>query len=132
MRALLFILLALSALRPAFAAEQEGAAPEPAPIYVAVSPLSVPIVRGARLRGRFDLQLVLGVENKEQEQQVTRLLPRLEAAYLANLTDLTQYYVTPGKAIDVALIAQILQKTTDRILGAEVAQVLIQEATIRR
>ena len=132
MRAVLFILLALSALRPAFAAEQEGAAPEPAPIYVTVSPLSVPIVRGARLRGRFDLQLVLGVENKEQEQQVTRLLPRLEAAYLANLTDLTQYYVTPGKAIDVALIAQILQKTTDRILGAEVAQVLIQEATIRR
>ncbi len=132
MRAVLPILMVLFALRSAVAAEQEGAAPEPAPIYVAVSPLSVPIVRGARLRGRFDLQLVLGVENKKQEQEVTHLLPRLEAAYLANLTDLTQYYVTPGKAIDVALIAEILQTTTDRILGAGTARVLIQEATIRR
>ncbi len=132
MRAVLLILIALFALRPAHATEQEGAAREPAPIYVAVSPLSVPIVRGARLQGRFDLQLVLGVENAEQEQQVTRLMPRLEAAYLANLTDLTQYYVTPGKAVDVALIAEILQTTTDRILGARTAQVLIQEATIRR
>ncbi|RMD91061.1 MAG: hypothetical protein D6807_00455 [Alphaproteobacteria bacterium] len=128
----LAVLLLLVLASPALAAEQEGAAKEPAPIYVSIAPLSVPIVRGVQLQGRFDMQLVLEVENKERQAEVERLMPRLEAAYLANLTDLAQYYVTPGKAVDVALVARILQATTDRILGSGQARVLVQEAAIRR
>ncbi|MFQ5348350.1 MAG: hypothetical protein ACE5ED_10980 [Rhodothalassiaceae bacterium] len=132
MRSQLVALLAFVLAFPALAAEQEGAAKEPAPVYVSIAPLSVPIVRGVQLQGRFDMRLVLEVENKEREAEVERLMPRLEAAYLANLTDLAQYYVTPGKAVDVALVARILQTTTDRILGAGRARVLVQEAAIRR
>ncbi len=100
------------------------------PIYVAMAPITIPLVRSGYLEGSFHIRLDIAVSSTADEARVTQLIPRLEAAYLSALSDLTRFYISPGKQTDIDMIGRILQQATDHILGNDNARLLISDTAI--
>ncbi|GAK34910.1 flagellar basal body-associated protein FliL [alpha proteobacterium Q-1] len=118
---------------PAWAlSEKKGEAAAAAPIYVELTPMTVPLLRDGYVSGSFHLRLNLAATDAEAKTEINRLMPRLEAAYLANLSDLSEQFIRPGESVDLDIIKMILQSTTDRLLGQGVANLLIVETSVRR
>jgi len=131
MISLTLALVVLAAAGAARAAEKAPAAETDA-LFVAVPPLTVPLVRGSAFHGRFFVHIDLAVESEAAQARIEALQPRLEAAYLESLSLLAQYHLDPGRAVDLPLVRKLLQRTTDRVLTPGMARVLIQEAAVRR
>ncbi len=102
------------------------------PIYVTMAPITIPLMRSGYVEGSFHIRLDIAVATKTEEERVTHLTPRLEAAFLGNLSDLAQFYIRPGEQTDVNMIGRILQQTTNQILGTSEARLLISDTAIRR
>jgi len=112
-----------------------GAAPEDTargPLYVSLPQMSAPLISGSRLTGRLFVRIDLAIETTAGRAKVEKLQPRLEAAYLERLGLLARYGLAPDKAIDLPMLAALLQRATDRVLEPGTARVLVQEAVIRR
>ena len=129
------ILGIVTLLLNSLAAAPGAAAPEEeskGPLYVSLPPISTPLISGSRLGGRVFLRVDLAIENPVARAKIEKLQPRLEAAYLERLGLLAQYGLAPDKAIDLPLLAALLQRATDRVLEPGTARVLVQEAVVRR
>lgn len=121
---------ALIAILPA-AAETARPADE-AMVQVRLRPMSVPLMRGVYRDGSFDLQLLLAFESREERSRVETLLPRIEAAFFRDMSELARLHVAHGRPTDLDLVGRVLQRAADRIAGRHAARVLIQEAMVRR
>lgn len=128
---LALLILALAASSGVAQASESAKADAP-PIYVPVAPITVPMMRAGYIQGSFHIKLDIAVATKSNEEKVSHLMPRLEAAYMGNLTDLAQYYIRADKPADLKLIGKVLQQTTDRILGSGEARLLINDTAIHR
>ncbi|WP_281299851.1 MULTISPECIES: hypothetical protein [unclassified Iodidimonas] len=118
--------------QPAWALAEKKAEAATAPIYVELMPMTVPLLRDGYVSGSFHLRLNLAAVDAKAKTEINRLMPRLEAAYLANLSDLSEHFIRPGESVDLDIIKTILQSTTDRLLGQGVATLLIVETAVRR
>lgn len=128
------ILLSILLLLPAGAgAMSPSSRPEGhEPVYVALAPMTVPLLRGSYVEGSFHLKLRLAVATAEDKREVERLLPRLEAGYLEMLGYVARSGVRPGEAVDLIAIADALQGVTNRVLGNDHARLLIVESALKR
>lgn len=122
------VLLATSPCAAAGAAKAEGGAVEP----VRLPPMSIPLMRGVYRDGSFDLQLLLAFESGEDRARVEALLPRIEAAFFRDLSELARLHVAHGRPTDLDLVGRVLQRAADRVAGAHATRVLIGEAMVRR
>lgn len=114
------------------AAGESGGNGEQLPVHVRLRPMSVPLMRGVYREGSFDLQILLALDSPEDKSRVEALLPRLEAAYFRDMSELARLYVGHGRTTDIKLVGEVLQRATDRVTGPHAARVLIQEAMVRR
>ena len=132
MIAMAWALTLLSAPASALAEKKGEAGAASAPIYVELTPMTVPLQRNGYVSGSFHLRLNLAAADAKAKTDINHLMPRLEAAYLSNLSDLSEHFIRPGESVDLDVIKMVLQSTTDRLLGQDVATLLIVESAVRR
>jgi flagellar basal body-associated protein FliL len=144
MRALIALLLALGLTAPAFAAGGHGggepkAKPESserkltsAPSWVAVDPVAVAILRQNRIQGMFLVEFGLDIADETLRGQAQETLPRLRDAWLRGMSDFAITRVRVGRQADLDALTTRLQETTDKMLGAPGAKILLLQAVVRQ
>lgn len=140
MRLFALLLLALSLAAPA-AASSPAPAKKPekqerkitaAPSWITVDPIAVAILRQNRIQGVFLVEFGLDIENEALRTRASEILPILRDAWLRNMSDLAATRVRVGRQADLDVLTARLQATTDRMLGAPGAKVLLLQAVVRQ
>ena len=101
-------------------------------LFIAFPEMNVTLVERARIDGIMTVRVSLEVFDAEAQGQVEHQQPRLQDAYIHTLTRLASARFDVRRPIDYALMGRYLQRDTNRILGADVARVLVQDAILRR
>jgi hypothetical protein len=141
MRALAVLLLALLPVTSALAS---GAPPEKpkaepherkltsSPAWLAVSPVTVAIMRQNRIQGIFLVEFGLDIPDPKLHAKASQSMPRLRDAWLRAMSDFAATRVRIGRQADLDALTQRLQSTTDQMLAMPGAQVLLQQAVVRQ
>ncbi|RMF14673.1 MAG: hypothetical protein D6757_05860 [Alphaproteobacteria bacterium] len=119
-------------LGKARASEGEGAGAQDELRYIDMKPVDVPLTRAGYLQGRFIVRAALKVETAKARAKVEAAMPKLEAAFLMAIADLTRYDIEAGAPIDIPLVRARLQRAADTVLGPGVTTVFIHEAMTSR
>lgn len=121
--------------RPA-AASGGGAAEEAdihnGPSFMVMEAVTVSIIRTGKVRGFLTVDVTLELPGSEYRQTVTKVAPRLAAAYHHSIRDIAARGVDLDQPVDINLVTDILQSVTDQVLGEELAIVLIGSASVQR
>ncbi len=112
--------------------EGEGAAAQDELRYIDMKPVDVPLTRSGYLQGRLVVRAALKVETAKARARVETAMPKLEAAFLMAIAELTRYDIEAGTPIDIALVRARLQRAADGVLGPGVTTVFIHEAMTTR
>ena len=127
--------LALTSVAALGADEDEQKKPEhktsQAKSYLSLEPIYTTIVGDSRAQGMLMVGIGLDVPDTGLREVVDRSMPVLRDAYVRNLMAFTATAVRTDAQPDVALIADRLQKITDRALGKKGAKVLLAQVAIR-
>lgn len=140
MRLSVLLILALAFAAPALAA---GAAPAKkperqerkitaSPSWIAVEPIAVAILRQNRVDGMFLVEFGLDIEDAQLRARAEETLPRLRDAWLRNVSDLAVTRMRVGRQADLDVLTSRLQTTTDQMLGAPGAKILLLQAVVRQ
>ena len=142
MRFLIALLLVALAASPAYAAGG-GDASKPksggherkltsSPNWVAVRPIIVTVMRQSQVQGMFLVEFGLDIPDAALRDKANETLPRLRDAWLRGMSDFAMTRVRVGRQADLDALTTRLQGVTDRMLGAPVARVLLQQAVVRQ
>ena len=101
-------------------------------LFIEFPEMNVTLVERSRIDGIMTVRLSLEVFDAEGQGQVEHQRPRLQDAYVHTLTRLASARFDVRRPIDYALMGRYLQRDTNRILGVDVARVLVQDAILRR
>lgn len=99
--------------------------------YVAIDTMQVSIIRSAQVRGMLVVSIGLDIEDPELREHAEHVMPRLRDAYIYRLSRHGATRVDPRRVPNVAMLAGLLQATTDEVLGEEGAQVLLMNVLVR-
>lgn len=114
------------------ASEGEGAGAQDELRYIDMKPVDVPLTHSGYLQGRFIVRAALKVESDKARASVEENMPKLEAAFLMAIADLTRYDIEADAPIDIPLVRARLQRAADTVLGPGVTTVFIHEAMTSR
>lgn len=140
MRVFTLLTLAIALAAPASAAGGGAPAKAPekqerkitsSPAWVSVEPIAVAILRQNRIQGMLLVEFGLDIHDEALRAKAGESLPRLRDAWLRNISDLAATRVRVGRQADLDILANRLQATTDQMLGATGAKVLLLQAVVR-
>ena len=139
MRRLALIFAALMLAAPAAASDAAPAKAPPkqerkitaSPSWITVDPIGVAILRQNRIQGMLLVEFGLDIEDETLRAKAAERLPILRDAWLRNVSDLAATRVRVGRQADLDVLTTRLQNTTDRMLGAPGAKVLLLQAVVR-
>lgn len=121
---------------PAENAEQTKAKkqPEPPPIYVRLSPFTVPAIGAERPEQLITFVIVLLVSNQTAESEVNDRMPRVMDTFLTTLyASIDEGEMINGSLVDVSGVKKRLQAACNRLLENDVVkEVLVQTVLQRR
>jgi len=130
-----FTLICLLAIVPsAFGAEEKKAAVHKvtqSASYLMVDPIYATIVRSDRPIGLLMVGIGIDVPDEALRNEADRAMPVLRDGYVRNLMAFAATAVRPAQQPDVGLIAERLQRVTDRILHRKGARVLLAQVAMR-
>ena len=113
---------------PARAEHTTSSHPEGGPVFVTMSPISLPLIQGTQVVRQVTLRLSLELKAGVNELAIDQVRPRLIEAFIEELTKIYEKTDLKTKVIDVVLVKKRLQASADRVLGSGVvAAVLIQQ-----
>lgn len=133
MRSLTLALLMLAATAlPAFA---EDKAPDhketQSNSFIMVEPMYTTVVDSGRPQGLLLVAIGLDIPNPALRAEVDHGLPVLRDEYLRSLMAFTAAAVRPNQQPDVGMIADRLQRLTDRALHKKGARVLLAQVALQ-
>jgi flagellar basal body-associated protein FliL len=142
MRRLALLLTAILLSSPAFAAgggHGEAAPPKKehqrkitsSPAWVSVDPITIAVMRQNRITGVFLIEFGLDITDEKLRGKADVTLPRLRDAWLRAMSDFASTRVKVGRQADLDALTSRLQGTTDQMLGASGAKVLLLQAVVR-
>jgi flagellar basal body-associated protein FliL len=99
--------------------------------YVPIEPMYATILDDGRPVGLLLVHIGLSVSDEGLRIQTEHALPVLRDAYLRNLMIFAAAAVRPWQQPDVIVIANRLQRVTDRALHSKGAKVLLGQVMIR-
>ena len=130
-----FSVLALTSAAALGAEQDEQKKPEhktsQSKSYLSLEPIYTTIVDDSRAQGMLMVGIGLDVPDSGLREVADRSMPVLRDAYVRNLMAFTATAVRTDAQPDVSLIADRLQKITDRALGKKGAKVLLAQVAIR-
>lgn len=95
---------------------------KPPPIYVNAEPLSIPVMRGERIKNYFYVTVALQVASDAKRDEVRDQMPRLRDAYLRDLTSRPAMRQDVANAIDFDAVKQRLLAISEKMLGPGVVE----------
>jgi flagellar basal body-associated protein FliL len=107
---------------------EEKSAPSP---YIQLDDLNVTIFGDREVRGTMTVTLSLEVTEPAKHNEVTERQPLLRDAYFRTVSQYAGARVDLRRPVNIAQLGAVLQRATDKVLGADVAKVLISSAAIR-
>ena len=128
---------ALLAAAPALAAEDGDATPAPkhkvtqSPSWISIEPMYATIIDADRPCGMLLVEIGLDIPNEELRAQAAHALPILRDYYVRSLTSFAASTVRPWRQPDVTVIADRLQRVTDKALKQKGARVLLGQVAMR-
>lgn len=126
------LFLALSLAGPCLAA---GPADQPKlgeQRYIMLEPLTVSVLRDARVRGLLSVDLTLELARHDERAAIERIMPRLRDQLMLTLTQLAANRLDIDRPLDLPTLTAALQQVIDRVIGESKARLLIGGATVRR
>ena len=108
-------------------AVEEEAEPAEPPRYIDFDPLYIPIFRGDKVAATIQIQYRLETLGEENEARITKLLPRLNDAFLRDLYVYIPELLKKTDQIDPEIIKNKLHQVGNRVAGKGVIKgVLVQ------
>ncbi|MGN6148663.1 MAG: hypothetical protein ACTHPD_09010 [Rhizomicrobium sp.] len=134
MRSFAFALLMLAAAALPAQAEEEKAEHKQtqSESFIMVEPMYTTIVDAGRPQGLLLVAIGLDVPNANLRAEVDHGLPVLRAIYVRSLMAFTAAAVRPTVQPDVTMIADRLQRLTDKALHKKGARVLLAQVAIQK
>lgn len=131
---LLFVsLLTISLSAPTFAQEEDqGEEIEEKLIAVEMLPLTVALTRNFRTEGVLMLAYQLFVSDTDTMEDVAIREPQIAAALHQTLTRLSKIRIPADRPVNITLLDKFMQNTVDKLLGKNVADVVIFAASIQK
>lgn len=102
------------------------------PSFVQMEAVTVSVIRQGKVRGFLTVAFTLELPGFEYREQLSSLRPKLEAAYHRDISAIAARSVDLNYPVDVMLVKERLQSSTDRVLGSDFAKVLMGSASIQR
>ncbi len=99
--------------------------------YLMVDPIYATIVNNERPAGLLMVGIGIDVPDESLRAEADHAMPVLRDAYVRNLMAFAATQVRLSRQPDVALIAERLQRVTDRALGRKGARVLLAQVAMR-
>jgi flagellar basal body-associated protein FliL len=134
MRSFAFALLMLAAATLPAQAEEEKAEHKQtqSESFIMVAPMYTTIVDAGRPQGLLLVAIGLDVPNANLRAEVEHGLPVLRDIYVRSLMAFTAAAVRPTVQPDVTMIADRLQRLTDKALHKKGARVLLAQVAIQK
>ena len=133
MRSFPFILLLLAAVAlPAKAEDAPAHKQTQSESFIMVEPMYTTIVDSGRPQGLLLVAIGLDVPDENLRAEVEHGLPVLRDEYVRSLMAFTAAAVRPYQQPDVVMIADRLQRLTDRALHKKGARVLLAQVAIQK
>jgi flagellar basal body-associated protein FliL len=107
---------------------EKEAPPSP---FIQLEDLNVSIFGDRSVRGILTVSMSLQVEEPAKHEEVTARQPLLRDAYVRSVSQFAGSRLDLRQPINIVQLGALLQRTTDRVLGDNVAKVLIASAAIR-
>lgn len=99
--------------------------------YMTMDPIYATIVAGDRPAGLLMVGIGLDVPNEKLRAEADHAMPVLRDAYVRNMMAFAATQVRTSRQPDVTVIADRLQRVTDRALGRKGAKLLLAQVAIR-
>lgn len=99
-------------------------------IVIALEPLTVPILNDNAIRGQALVELRLVVRDAENWHAAITMMPRLRDLYLRRLYRYSSSAYWDGNRLDLDRVKKSFQNVTDKVLGPNIASVLIYQARL--
>jgi len=101
------------------------------PSFVSLDPMYATIIDQDRPCGMLLVEIGLDIPNEELRANATQALPVLRDYYVRSLTSFSASTVRPWQQPDVTVIADRLQRVTDKALHKKGARVLLAQVAMR-
>ncbi len=102
------------------------------PRFIDVEPLSISVFAGDRVAATVQLQLKLEAIGEENEQQIIRLMPRINDAFLRDMHTFLPRLLKMKKRVDVVILKKRLQIISERLVGPTlINNILVQSASVK-
>lgn len=110
--------------------EESGEVAQPSnepPRFMDMDPLVIPVFHGEKVATTIHIQLKLEIRGSDNEEKVSRMMPRLNDAFLRDLYAFIPRLLRKQKRVDVIIIKQRLQMIGDKVAGkGSIGSVLVQ------
>jgi flagellar basal body-associated protein FliL len=100
------------------------------PSWVTVEGFTISIIQDGRVRGKFMVSFGLDVPDDALREKTEALMPRLRDAWLGELNLYAATSLRVRRAADVPGVSDLLQRTSDAVLGQAGSKVLMGQATV--
>ncbi len=98
--------------------------------WVTVEGFTISIIQDGRVRGKFMVSFGLDVPDDALREKTEALMPRLRDAWLSELNLYAATSLRVRRAADVPGVSDLLQRTSDAVLGKAGSKVLMGQATV--
>ena len=98
--------------------------------WVMVDGFTISIIQDGRVRGKFMVSFGLDVPDEALREKTEALMPRLRDAWLSELSLYAATSLRMRRAADVGGLSDLLQRTSDAVLGKAGSKVLMGQATV--
>ncbi len=114
------------------AAEAEAAIPDEPPVAIDMEAINIPIFAEDRVAATVMIKLRVEVRGSENEEKVTKLLPRLNDAFFKDLYAFIPRVIRRQNKLTPTILVERMKMTGDQIMGPNVIHnVLIDEVNER-
>ena len=128
----LILLFSLLMTTTAFAAEEKKEDAGGRVIYTPIPVIVVPLYLKGRAKGFLSVTAQLFINEQKERLHAEKLMPRLKAYYLEDLTRLSNNYFEIDRPIDSGLIGTALQKSTNRALKNKHAKFYVINISVQK
>lgn len=101
-------------------------------IYIDIPPVTVTMYHKGRPKGNMTVKAKLKVIDEGKRALAQKYLPRLSNAYVIESNRLSNAFFDVNRPVNIVLLGNSLQKSTDKILGHADARLLISDVVVNK
>lgn len=100
--------------------------------YLSMAPFQLPIFQDNKMRGQLNVVMSLEIAEGQSKLEIWKKTASLRDGYLNVLNYYASNQLDYRKRVNFGLIKRKLQKVTDRVLGRDIAEVVLGQAHVQR